>query len=72
MENTKNLLRDYLLLSSLKIKRKQKNERKHETTKTLNKINLLPATYGEEKVYIDETKKETTGGRESKIQVMYY
>ena len=72
MDNKKILLQVYDLLSSLNTKKKQEQKQDNDITKTLNEINLLPANnYGKE-VYIDETKKEITGGKERKIQVMYY
>ena len=70
MNNTKVLLQIYDLLSSFHIKQEKKQD--SDITKTLNEINLLPATYDGQEVYVDETKKETTGGNERKIRVMYY
>ena len=70
MNNIK-ILRDYETISSLRVKR-QRNDKKNETIRTLNEINLIPAKYDNKEVYINETKKETTGGNEKKIRVIYY
>ena len=70
MDNTKALLRIYDLLSSFHIKQEKKQD--NDITKTLNEINLIPTITDGQEVYVDETKKETTGGNERKIKVMYY
>jgi hypothetical protein len=70
MDNTNVLLQIYDLLSSFHIKQEKKQD--SDITKTLNEINLIPTISDGQEVYIDETKKETTGGNERKIQVMYY
>lgn len=72
MDNTKALLQIYDLLSSFHIKQEQDKKQDDDITKTLNEINLIPTTTDGQKVYVDETKKETTGGNERKIKVMYY
>ena len=70
MDNIKIQLQIYDLLSSFHIKQEQKQD--HDITKTLNEINLIPTIKDDQEVYVDETKKETTGGNERKIQVIYY
>lgn len=70
MNNIKIQLQIYDLLSSFYIKQEQKQD--NDITKTLNEINLIPTINDGQEVYIDETKKETTGGNEKKIRVIYY
>ena len=70
MDNTQILLRIYDLLSSFHIK--QENKQDNDITKTLKEINLIPTITDGQEVYVDETKKETTGGNERKIKVIYY
>ena len=69
MQNLKTIMRNYEILSSIRMKRPEP-EPEHEITRTLNKINLIPTQHNN--IYLDETKKEITGGKERKIRVMYY
>lgn len=71
MDNTKRILQKYELLSSLR-RKTIPIKKDNIATKTLNEINLIPAIYGGKEVYVDEAKKETFGGGEKKIRVIYF